>query len=144
MSTIDAKHVALAGAAGGLVLNLIDTPWSVFVMLGPMQAFQAAHGLSASALTGPWFMAAHVLYMGGVAWLYALLRERRGGGAKTALLAGTFLFVLNRVFGIGNGFLGVLPFGLFWGFTASFALGTAIGSIVAGRVIERLSTIART
>lgn len=136
MSSIPAKRIALAGLGGGLVLNLIDTPWSVFVMLPSMQAFQAAHGLSASVLTGPWFMLAHFAYMGGIAWLYALLRERHGSGPRTALTAGAMLFGLNRLFGIGNGFLGVLPFGLFWGFTVSFAVGTALGSLVCARIID--------
>ncbi|NDA94054.1 MAG: indole-3-glycerol-phosphate synthase, partial [Betaproteobacteria bacterium] len=46
------------------------------------------------------------------------------------------LFVLNRMFGIGNGFLGVLPFDLFWGFTISFAVGTALGSLVCARIMD--------
>lgn len=136
MSSTETQRLALAGLAGGLVLNAIDTPWSVFVMLPGMHVFETAHGLSASGLTGPWFMFAHFAYMGGIAWLYGLLRERHGSGARTALVAGGVLFVLNRMFGIGNGFLGVLPFDLFWGFTISFAVGTALGSLVCARIMD--------
>lgn len=137
MSMIATKHIVLAGLAGGVVLNLIDTPWSVFVMLSKMQAFEAAHGLTASPWTGPWFMAVHFAYMIAIAWLYAHLRASYGAGTRTALIAGGVLFGINRLFGIGNGFLGVLPFDLFWGFTIGFAVGSLLGSLVVGRLIER-------
>lgn len=136
MSNTNLKRIIAAGLASGLVLNLIDTPWSVLVMLPKLQAFEAAHGLTSSVFTGPWFILVHFVYMTAVAWLYAVLRDRQGSGLTTAFVAGGLLFTLNRLFGIGNGFLGVLPFDLFWGLTASFFIGTALGSIAAARVID--------
>lgn len=130
-------RIALAGFVGGAVLNLVDTPCSMLVMLPRITAFTKAHGITSSPLTGPWFMLTHFAYMTAIAWTIMLLRERGRSDAMSALLAGGLWFSVNRMFGIGNGFIGILPFSLFWGFTISFAVGTVLATAAAGRVLVR-------
>jgi hypothetical protein len=136
MSNPSWQRTLLAGTAGGLILNLIDTPWSIFVMVPKNQVFLAAHGLVTSPLTGPWFLLTHFAFVAVIAWLYGLMRERYGKGLATALAAGGVLLILNRMFGMGNVFIGTIPFDVFLGFSASFVFGTLLASVVAARIID--------
>jgi hypothetical protein len=131
------KPLLRAGLLGGLLLNLIDTPWSVLVMVPRMAPFAAEHGLEASPLVGPWFLLVHILFAMGIALLHLLLRQQRGPGPGTALLAGLLLLALNRLFGFGSVLLGAMPAGIFLGFSLSFVPATLAAAWLAGRVLDR-------
>jgi hypothetical protein len=133
------KRLLVAGLAGGLVLNLVDTPWSVAAMVPYLAPFNAAHGLVASPLTGPWFLLTHFVFCFGIAWVYALAAPQYGPGARTALAVGGGLLVLNRMFGLGNVLLGWIPLYGFLGFSVSFVAGVLGASVVIGRVLDRVS-----
>jgi hypothetical protein len=142
MSTPSPRRIIAAGLAGGVVLNLIDTPWSVLVMLAPQMRFLESHGLASSALTGPWFMLTHLAYMLLIAWLYALARPVRGTGWKTALSVALAVLVVNRAFGFGNVLIGIMPMSVFLGFSASFVPGTIISALVAARIVDKAGATA--
>jgi len=140
MEPTSTQRTLVAGLAGGLVLNLIDTPWSVLVMVPRLQDFNAAHQLVASPLAGPAFLVAHFALMLGVAWVYAMARRTGRPGAATALRVGVVFLLVNRAFGVGNVMLGWLPWNGFLGFSVSFVVGVLLGSLVVARVVERRSS----
>jgi hypothetical protein len=137
MNTPTLRRIAAGGLAGGLVLNLIDTPWSVLVMVPRLEQFNAMHQHVASPFAGPWFLLTHFAFMLGVAWLYSLARSPYGPGWRTALSVGSVMLLLNRAFGVGNVLLGWISLGGFLGFSISFVSGMLAASAVAARVIER-------
>jgi hypothetical protein len=119
-----------------VVLNLIDTPWSVAVMVPRMQEFLDAHALSSSPATGPWFLLVHFAFMALVAWVYDLARRRYRPGAGLGLWVGGAFLLVNRAFGAGNVLIGLLPMSVFLGFSVSFVVGTLLGSFAVARVSE--------
>lgn len=130
----------LAGFAGGVVLNAVDTPWSVLVMVPRLEAFTSAHRLTAHQLVGPWFLLAHFALATTVAWIYGLARDRYGSGTGTALLVSAVILLLNRAFGFANVLMGLMPLDVFLGFSLSFAVGVAGAGIAAAHIIDRAST----
>ncbi len=129
-------RIIVAGIVGGIVLNLIDTPWSILVMVPRMQKFLDEHSLTTSPLAGPWFLTIHLAYTTAIAYLYSLIRSTFGGGFGNALLAGILLLSLNRAFGFANVLLGTIPATVFFGFSVSMVIGTLVASILCGRIID--------
>jgi hypothetical protein len=127
----------LAGFAGGVALNVIDTPWSIFVMVPRLQLFTDAHQLSAHPLVGPWFLLAHFALTTAIAWNYALARLAYGTGIRTALLVSSILLALNRAFGLATVLMGPLPLNVFLGFSAGFAIAVMVAGLVAAQIIDR-------
>lgn len=137
MSTPSYSSIFIAGLVGGLVINLIDTPASVLVMVPRLQAFTDAHQLAAYPLAAPWFLGLHFAFGVAIAWLYALVRARYGAGPRTALLAGGALLLFNRCFGLSNVFMGLMPLNLFLGFSVGFIVSVLAASWVIGWMIDR-------
>lgn len=137
MSRPPISKVLLAGFLGGLILNAVDTPWSVFVMVPRLQAFADAHQLVSHPLVGPWFLASHFGLTTTIAWIYSLARAAYGPGPSTALLVAATILLLNRAFGLANVLMGLMPAGVFLGFSVSFVIGTLFAGIVIGRVVDR-------
>jgi hypothetical protein len=131
------KRLVAAGIAGGLVLNVIDTPWSVLVMVPRLESFTEAHRLVASPLAGPWFLLVHVALAAAMAWIYALARLHHGAGRRTALLVGAVMLLVNRAFGLGNVLIGVMPLDIFAGFSISFVVGVLAASLASAAVVDR-------
>jgi hypothetical protein len=130
------RRVVVAGLAGGAVLNLIDTPLSVLVMVPRLREFTDAHQLQAHMLTGPWFLLAHFLLSIGIAWLYALAAGPYGKGYKTALACAGIVLVLNRALGFANVLMGLMPLDIFLGFSASFALGVFLAGLAGAWILD--------
>jgi hypothetical protein len=137
MSTVMNGRIWKAGFLGGLVLNLIDTPWSVLVMVPRMEAFSRAHQLEASALAGPWFLLTHFAYMLMIAWIHAQARGPGGRSYGSALLVAAAVLLVNRAFGLGNVLIGVLPLDVFLGFSLSFVAGTLLGGLAIAWTMDR-------
>lgn len=141
MSIPSIRSIIVPGLVGGLVLNLVDTPWSVIAMVPRLQAFTDAHSLTASPLVGPWFLLLHFALGIVIAWIYALTRGHYPAGPTTALLVGGVMLVVNRGFGLANVLMGLMPLDVFLGFSISFVIGVLAASWVIGRIMDR-STIA--
>ena len=131
------KTIVIAGLAGGFLLNAIDTPWSVMVMVPKMKPFFDAQGFASSPLTGPWFLSVHFLFTTVIAYIYSLMRTRHGRGLRTALMAGVMMLLVNRAFGFANVLMGIFPVDLLLGFSASMVPGTLIASVVSAWIIDR-------
>jgi hypothetical protein len=136
MTLPSVPRLITAGLAGGAVLNLIDTPWSIWVMVPRLHDFNTNHQLSASALTGPWFLLTHFAFVMVIAWLYALARQHYGPGPGTALRVAAVMVLINRAFGVGNALLGWIPAAGLLGFSLSFVLGVLLASVIAARVVD--------
>jgi hypothetical protein len=139
MSMPSLSRILIAGLAGGVALNAIDTPWSIAVMVPRLQAFTDAHQLSAHPLVGPWFLLAHFGSSAAIAWVYALARPVYGSGGATALLVSVVLLALNRAFGLATVFMGLMPLGVFLGFSAGFSVAVIAAGLIAARIVDRLS-----
>jgi uncharacterized membrane protein len=140
MSIPSIRSFVIPGLVGGLVLNLVDTPWSVVAMVPRLQAFTDAHQLAASPLVGPWFLMLHFALCVTIAWLYALARAQYRAGPATALLVGGVMLVINRGFGLANVLMGLIPLDVFLGFSISFVVGVLSASWVIGWMMDRASS----
>lgn len=130
-------RLAGAGLACGMVINLVDTPWSLWFGVPRLNAFAAAHQLQGSALVGSTFMLVHLLLGLALAWIYATARTVHGAGTRTALLVAAVMLVVNRGFGFANVLLGVMPGEVFAGLSLSFVVAVTLGTLLAARVIDR-------
>ena len=137
MSMPSFRTILTSGLAGGFVLNLIDTPWSVVMMVPKLAAFSADHQIAASAFVGPYFLALHFVFCVIIAWFYALCRTQYGSSAQNALIVGAIMLFVNRGFGFGNVLLGLMPNDIFLGFSLSFVIGVLAASWVIGRILDR-------
>jgi hypothetical protein len=136
MSTLPRNRILVAGLVGGCVLNLIDTPWSVLVMVPRLAAFSEAHQLTPHPLVGPWFLLAHFALMTVVAWAYAMARAVHGAGVRTALPVILVILGLNRAFGFANVLMGLMPLDVFLGFSLSFCVGVILAGLVAAWILD--------
>lgn len=143
MSMPSIRSFVVPGLVGGLVLNLIDTPWSVIAMVPRLRAFTDAHQLAASPLVGPWFLLLHFATGVMIAWLYALARSQYRPGLVTALLVGGVTLAINRGFGLANVLMGLMPLDVFLGFSISFVVGMLAASWVIGWLIDRAAARAQ-
>jgi predicted anti-sigma-YlaC factor YlaD len=137
MSIPSLPRILLAGIAGGVALNVIDTPWSILVMVPRLQAFTDAHQLAAHPLVGPWFLLAHFGLATGMAWVYALARGVYGHGARTAMTVSLVLLLLNRAFGLATVLMGLMPLTVFLGFSAGFAVAAIVAGVVAAKIVDQ-------
>jgi hypothetical protein len=137
MSMPSLPRILLAGLVGGIALNVIDTPWSIFVMVPRLQAFTDAHQLSAHPVVGPWFLVAHFALATAIAWTYALARSVYGRGFRTALLVSVVLLALNRAFGLATVLMGLMPLAIFLGFSAGFAVAVIAAGAISSQIIDR-------
>lgn len=137
MSIPTLRSVIVPGLIGGLALNLIDTPWSVVVMVPHLTAFAEAHQLQGSPFVGPWFLMVHFGFCLTIAWFHALARPQVRHGPRAALGIGALFLILNRAFGLGNVLLGLMPLDVFLGFSVSFVVGVLAASWLIGWVMDR-------
>lgn len=137
MSITSIRSFVIPGLVGGLVLNLVDTPWSVMAMVPRLQAFTDAHRLTTSPLVGPWFLLLHFALGVTIAWIYALARSHYRAGPATALMVGGLMLVINRGFGLANVLMGLMPLDVFLGFSISFVVGVLAASWVIGWMMDR-------
>jgi uncharacterized membrane protein len=126
MGKINDAKVIIGGLVAGLIMNVIDFVANG-VILGPAWQ-EAASKLNidmASVETSSMF--GWILYdlLMGIAtvWMYAAIRPRCGAGAKTAMVAGFFTWIVTRLMFAMYVTNGIYP--------ASIVLSSSIGSLVA-------------
>jgi hypothetical protein len=126
MGKINDAKVIIGGLVAGLIMNVIDFVANG-VILGPAW-HEAASKLNidmASVETSSMF--GWILYdlLMGIAtvWMYAAIRPRCGAGAKTAMVAGIFTWIVTRLMFAMYVTNGIYP--------ASIVVSSSIGSLVA-------------
>jgi hypothetical protein len=93
MGTINVGRVILGGLLAGLVINISETILNVVVLAQAMEEALRARNLpdlGGSAIAGFIFFA----FLLGIVtvWLYAAIRAHFGPGARTAVIAGLFVW----------------------------------------------------
>jgi hypothetical protein len=122
MGTINMGRVILGGLLAGLVFNLGETVFNLFLFGEQMEAAMQRLGL---AMPGGGAIAVYIVmgFVGGIAtvWLYAAIRPRFGPGPKTAVFAGLAVWLLAYLFPtVGYAIQGIIPnnlaaIGAVWG-----------------------------
>jgi hypothetical protein len=132
------RRIVLAGLVAGLVVNVVDIPNSAIVVSPRWTAFLGQHGIVMDIpLVSVFYTLLHLAYGIGLAYAYTVARARFGGGTATALATALFLLVLHRAFGFGMVVMGTMPLGIYAMFSASMTLGTLLGGVAAGKLIDR-------
>jgi hypothetical protein len=114
MGTINMGRVILGGLLAGLVFNLGETVFNLFLFGEQMEAAMQRLGLP---MPGGGAIAVFVVmgFVGGIAlvWIYAGIRPRFGPGPKTATFAGLTVWLLAYLFPtVGYTVQGIIPAGL--------------------------------
>lgn len=122
MGTINMGRVILGGLLAGLVFNLGETVFNLFLFGDQMEAAMQRLGLP---MPGGGAIAVFVVmgFVGGIAtvWIYAAIRPRFGPGPRTATFAGLTVWLLAYLFPtVGYVVQGMLParlatIGAVWG-----------------------------
>ncbi|MBI3983184.1 MAG: hypothetical protein HY337_09740 [Gemmatimonadetes bacterium] len=122
MGTINMGRVILGGLLAGLVFNLGETVFNLFLFGEQMEAAMQRLGLE---MPGGGAIAVYIVmgFVGGIAtvWLYAAIRPRFGPGPKTAVFAGLAVWLLAYLFPtVGYATQGIIPnnlaaIGAVWG-----------------------------
>lgn len=95
MGKINLQRVVLCGLLAGLVLNVIDYVVYGVILADDMNAAMQALGkppVGGSAIA--WFVVVDFLYGIALIWGYAAIRPRFGPGARTAVYAGLYMWVV--------------------------------------------------
>ena len=136
MGNINAGRVILGGLLAGLVVNIGETLLNTVVLGQAMSEALSARNLpdvGGSAIAG-FIVFAFVLGIVTV-WLYAAIRPRFGPGAKTAVIAGLFVWYFAYFYsGSAMVLMGFYPVtltgvGLVWGLV-EIVLGALAGAWV--------------
>ncbi len=137
MAKVNAGRVVLAGLVAGLVVNVIDFVVNVPILGQQWAAATTAVGVRISDVGGQstagWIV---VDFIAGVftAWLYGAVLPRYGGGAKTGLIAGFAVWLLEHVALSSLAFLGLYPAGLI----LSSAVGGLVANLAGGFIAAKL------
>ena len=132
------RTVVLAGLLAGLLVNVVDIPNSAIVVSPRWTAFLAEHGITLNVpAVSAFYTLLHFAYGIALAAAYAVARGRFGAGTRTALGSTLFLLALHRAFGLGMVVMGTMPLGIYLMFSASMIVGTLLGGVAAGKVMDR-------
>src|SRR5258708_30315274 len=101
MNPINRIRVLVGGLVAGVVLFGLMGALHHLILMNDWMAWKAAmggavHAPSIHRSMALWFAMSVVFGITGV-WIYAGIRPRYGAGAKTAFLAGFFLWLAGRV-----------------------------------------------
>jgi len=112
MGKINGSRVFLGGLLAGIVMFILGGA-SLVMYLGKLyEAALQALGRPLTATAGMYVLAFIMSLIGGIlaVWLYAAIRPRFGAGAKTAIIAGFFIWVIGSLFpSISMGTMGFFP-----------------------------------
>ncbi len=117
MAKINTGRVLIGGLLAGLVINIGEIILNVFILAADWADVNEklqAPGMESTGLTIWYIIAGFILGIAGV-WIYAGYRPRCGAGPKTALAAGSTVWLLTYFVGYSWAFFGGLfPMALFW------------------------------
>jgi hypothetical protein len=114
MGRINTARVIIGGLVAGLVINIGETLLNAVVLAEEMTAIAARFNLPemGGGTIGLFVLLCFLLGILTI-WLYAAIRPRFGPGPKTAVLAGTTIWLAAYLFpGIGYAVMGFFPVGL--------------------------------
>jgi len=132
------RTIVLAGLLAGLLVNVVDIPNSAIVVSPRWTAFLAEHGIVMNIpAVSVFYTLLHFGYGIMLAYAYVVARGRFGAGTRTALGSTLFLLALHRAFGLGMVVMGTMPLGIYLMFSASMIVGTLLGGVAAGKVMDR-------
>jgi hypothetical protein len=143
MGHVNATRLLVAGLAAGFVINVGEFLLNVVVLGQQMETMMARLNLAPpqGAAIAVFFILGFLLGIAMV-WLYAAIRPRYGAGPRTALIAGTAVWVLAYVYSsIGMTVMGIFPgnmmlLALAWGLVEML-----IASVVGGALYREEETI---
>lgn len=131
---MNVKRVLWGGLLAGLFLNVSEGVLNAGILMDDYQAVMVRYGLTEAS----WAMVGYILgaFAFGfvLAWLYAAIRPRFGGGAKTGAIAGTAIWVVAYAvptiwfgaMGLSLG-AGLTLFALAWGLVELMIAGVIAG-----------------
>jgi len=112
MGKINGSRVFLGGLLAGIVMFILGSASFVMYLGKLYEAALQALGRPLTATAGMYVLAFIMSLIGGIlaVWLYAAIRPRFGAGAKTAIIAGFFIWVIGSLFpSISMGTMGFFP-----------------------------------
>jgi len=132
MGKINVGRVVLGGLLAGLVINAGESILSLGVASERMELAYRELGLQApeGGTVGVFIILGFMLGIL-VVWLYAAIRPRFGANAKTAILAGFFVWLFAWLWpGVVDGLMGLfdadlIVFGVIWGLFEILAAAVA-------------------
>ncbi|KPK63920.1 MAG: hypothetical protein AMS21_06465 [Gemmatimonas sp. SG8_38_2] len=132
MGKINVGRVILGGLVAGLVINIGESILNLAIAGETMELAYRQLNLEPPGGTtiGMFIILGFVLGIL-LVWLYAALRPRFGASAKTAIMAGFFVWLFAFLWpSIGNGLIGLfdadlLVFGIVWGLFEVLAASVA-------------------
>ena len=111
MGKINWRGVVVGGLVAGLVLNVVDyVLWGVLLADDMSAAMQALGKPAVGGSAIAWFVVMDFVYGIALVWAYAAMRPRFGAGARTAMYAGLFVWVLIGLLNaVGESQMGLMP-----------------------------------
>jgi hypothetical protein len=111
MGKINWRGVVVGGLVAGLVLNVVDyVLWGVLLADDMTAAMQALGKPAVDGSAIAWFVVMDFVYGLALVWAYAAMRPRFGAGARTAMYAGLFVWVLIGLLNaVGESQMGLMP-----------------------------------
>ena len=138
MSKMNWGRIVLGGLVAGLIMNVAEAALHAGILGPDTEALYQKFGVAAPGAANPLMLVAATFVLGITSvGLYAAIRPRFGAGARTAVVAGLFVWVLAHVWSgiyLGFGYVGVIPAKLAfvpvaWGLFEA-VLGTVAGAAV--------------
>jgi len=142
-SALSLSRLLPGGLLAGLFVNLIDIPNSALLVAPDWNRVLAAQGIVPNGpAIGAYFTTVHFLYGVLLVATYAIMRDRFGSGAWTALGATGLLLVVHRMFGFGAVVMGQMPASIWLRFSLSMVAGSLIGGVAGAWLYERRAAAA--
>jgi hypothetical protein len=137
-SPLSLSRLLPGGLLAGLLVNLVDVPNSALLVAPDWNRVLAAQGIVPSGpAIGAYFTTVHFVYGVLIVATYAMMRERYGSGAWTAVGATGLLLVVHRMFGFGAVVMGQMPASIWLRFSASMVVGSLVGGVAGAWLYER-------
>lgn len=103
---MNVKRVLLGGLLAGVFITVSEGVLNGVVLMDEYQAILSSTGLTEASWAMTGYIVGTLVFGFAVAWLYAAIRPRFGGGWKTGALAGTVLWIVG--YGVPSVWLGAM------------------------------------
>lgn len=140
MAAINTGKVIVGGLVAGIVLNVLDFAWTMFVMQTEFDANAVRLGLDPASMQTTAAMVTWIvidlLYGFLAVWIYATMRPRFGPGPKTASMAAIAIWasIALIMYGLTTG--GLFPMSI-WVKMTIYSLVATIIATTAGAALYK-------
>lgn len=140
MAAINTGKVIVGGLVAGIVLNVLDFAWTMFVMQPEFDANAVRLGLDPASMQTTTAMVTWIvidlLYGFLAVWIYATMRPRFGAGPKTAAMAAIAIWasIALIMYGLTTG--GLFPMAI-WVKMTIYSLVATIIATTAGAALYK-------